>query len=453
MATNKDSKKYVVGIGEALLDVFSDGTRRLGGAPLIFAYHAGKTCGNGVIVSAVGDDEEGKIIRDGLKTLHVGDEYLFSVEKHTGTVSVDDADPNDPKYTIETNCAWTVIPNQKNLADLAKNTAAVYFGPLASHCGETSKTTIDLFLKAVPNNCWKIFDVNLRHNPKKTKTTKDPKENKYTKALFSEKLIKNYLRQCNVLKVNKEELDYLCNICGVMGNLSNKKKSEAIMDLFPKVQILLLTLGEEGSAVFWRKGNDPKIYSQYYGISVEQPLNSVGAGDALAGAFIGEIINENKNDLTEINVNQAHMNAVHRSAQVCESGNSMPPVLKSDIFISYSRKDEKVVVYFCRLFSVQRWSVWRDKEKILYGDRFDKEIQEAIQNCKVVVYFSSEESNKSKYVEEEIVYAQKSGKTIIPIKLKEAKLNSKIESIIGLTNYLDWDCLYKSIKEGIIKDK
>ncbi len=131
----------------------------------------------------------------------------------------------------------------------------------------------------------------------------------------------------------------------------------------------------------------------------------------------------------------------------------MPPVLKSDIFISYSRKDEKVVVYFCRLFSVQRWSVWRDKEKILCGDRFDKEIQEAIQNCKVVVYFSSEESNKSKYVEEEIVYAQKSGKTIIPIKLKEAKLNSKIESIIGLTNYLDWDCLYKSIKEGIIKDK
>ncbi len=441
MATTEE-KKYVVGIGEALLDVFSDGTRRLGGAPLIFAYHAGKTFGKGVIVSAVGDDEDGMDIRKGLKTLGVEDKYLFVTGKPTGTVKVDDADPNDPKYNIDINSAWTEIPYDEQLKKLAENTAAVYFGPLASHCGQIiSKNTIDEFLGALPEDCWKIFDVNLRYNP--------VEHNKYTRPLFSEDLIKQYINQCNVLKVNKEELDYLCTICGVVGNISNKKKSEILMELYPNIRILLLTLGEEGSAAFWKKNDKkgPKIAYHYYGVSVEQPLNSVGAGDALAGTFIGELLNENK-DLSQVDIEKAHTKAVLRSAQVCSAGNSMPPIMKSDIFISYSRRDEKVVIYFCRLFNAQNWSVWRDKKEIKYGKNFRKEIEQAIENCKVVVYFSSEHSNKSKYVEKEIQYANKTGKTIIPIKLKESVLNGNIESIISEKNYLDWDMLCKTIEEG-----
>ena len=423
------------------MDIFPDGATRLGGAPLIFAYHAGKTFGKSVIVSAVGDDKNGETIKNDAKSLGIENKYLFTVKKRSGTVKVNDSDPNDPKYNIDTKTAWTEIPYQ-GLDELAGKTAAVYYGPLASHCGDTSKQTIDRFLEAVPEDCWKIFDVNLRHNPLGN--------NKYTDPLYSEGLIREYIEKCNVLKVNKEELDYLCVIRGITGSLSNKKKSEALMQLYPRVQILILTLGEEGSAVFWRKkekrGNAKVLY-HYYGVSVEQPLNSVGAGDALAGAFIGEILKETEKDLSKIDIEKAHTEAVRRSAQVCEAGKSMPPIVHSDIFISYSRRDEQVVIYFCRLFNAQNWSVWRDKEKIRYGKNFSKKIKQAIDNCKVVVYFSSEDSNKSKYVEKEIRYANEIKKTIIPIKLKESEFNSDIESFIGQKNYLDWDLLCKTIKE------
>lgn len=449
MGTTDKSEKYIVGIGEALLDIFPDGSPTLGGAPLIFAYHAGKTFGKSVIVSAVGDDKNGETIKNDAESLGIEHKYLFTVKKPSGTVRVDDTDPNNPKYNIETEVAWTEIPYD-GLDELAEKTAAVYYGPLASHCGETSKETIDRFLNMVPDDCWKIFDVNLRHNP--------TKNNKYTDPLFSETLIKFYLENknlCNVLKVNEEELYYLCTICGVIGNLSNKKKSEALLELYPHVKILLLTLGEEGSAVFWRKeaekeGESEKILYQYYGISVERALNSVGAGDALAGAFIGEIIKENNQDLSQIDVEKAHIEAVRRAAQVCSSGTSMPPVLHSDIFVSYSREDEDVVIYFCRLFNVQNWSVWRDKDKILYGDRFDEEIKEAIQKCKVVVYFSSESSNKSEFVEQEIQFARENKKTVIPIKLRDSKLNNSIETLLGRKNYLDWDKLDKTIRKKVV---
>lgn len=438
------SEKYMVGIGEALLDIFPEGAR-LGGAPLIFAYHAGKTFGKSVIVSAVGDDENGETIKNDVKSLGIEHKYLFTVKKPSGTVKVDDIDPNDPNYNIETDVAWTEIPYE-GLDELAEKTAAVYYGPLASHCGDTSKQTIDRFLEAVPNDCWKIFDVNLRHNP--------TANNKYTDPLFSESLIKYYLgnkNKCNILKVNKEELDYLCTICGVVGNLSNKKKSEALLELYPHVKILILTLGEEGSAVFWRKKEKKgktKVLYHYYGVSVEQPLNSVGAGDALAGAFIGEVLKENKKSLSKVDVENAHTVAVKRSAQVCEAGKSMPPIVHPDIFVSYARKDMNLVVSFCRLFNAQNWSVWRDNDRIDLGDEFPEKIQKAIENCKVVVLFSSRYSKKSEYVAKEIQYASEKHKRIIPIILKKSDYNSDFESIVKWKDSLDWDKLSKVIKKS-----
>ena len=53
-----------VGIGEALYDVFEDGTETLGGAPLNFAVHAHQLAsqlgvGSGIIVSCINSDRRG----------------------------------------------------------------------------------------------------------------------------------------------------------------------------------------------------------------------------------------------------------------------------------------------------------------------------------------------------------------------------------------------------------
>ena len=416
-----NTKPCVVGIGEALLDCFNDGTQRLGGAPLIFTYHAAKTYCKGVIVSAIGNDKEGKTIKEGISNMELTDEYVYPVDKFSGTVEVDDSDPNNPQYDIKTNVAWAAIPDSDDLIELAKNTNAVYFGPLASYCGKyISKVTIDKFLDNVPKGCWKIFDVNLRHNL--------DKNGNHTIGLFDDKLIREYVKKCNILKVNIEELDYVCQIYGISGNDRNKSKGEKLMELdgCSHIEILLLTMGEDGSTIYWR--NESKlIVSQSVRISV-QLKNTVGAGDAMAGAFIGEILRGKE-------ITEAHYAAAQRSAHVCKTGVSMPPITRTDLFISYSRRDENVVVFFCNKFRERGFTVWRDKNMIDYGEEFMGKINEAIEKCKIFVYFSSKDANKSKYVKREIRTAKNYRKTIIPIVLDNTPFPKGVRSKLNNLNH------------------
>lgn len=430
MSLFDNSKPCVVGIGEALLDRFKDGTRKLGGAPMIFAYHAAQSNCNGVIVSAVKNDKVGNSILEELGNHNITSEYIIPVNKRSGTVEVDDTDPNDPKYEIKTDTAWTVIPNSNKLTKLVAETRAVYFGVLASFCGqEITKPTIDAFLDAVPKDCKKIFDVNLRWNR--------DKNNEHTVPLYSDELIIEYVEKCNVLKVNNSELEYVCALFGISGN-SYEKKCERFLEMKSNVQILILTMGEDGSSIYWRDEKN-EIATQSIRISVNLK-NTVGAGDALAGAFIGEL-------LCGASIPNAHYLAAQRSAHVCKTGVSMPQITRSDIFISYSRKDENVVVFFCNKFKEKGFTVWRDKNMIDYGDEFMDEIEKAIEHCGIFVYFSSKDANKSKYVKQEIQTAKKFTKRIVPIILDDTPfpkgLRNKLKSfdqkdftLVDLTDFI-----------------
>lgn len=448
MGENEKRKPCVVGIGEVLLDCLGKDKKqeKLGGAPMIFAYHAAKSNCDSVIVSAIGNDDKGKKILKKLKRLHISSDYVKTIDKPTGSVEVDNEDLNDPKYNIMLNTAWTAIPFDDKLKKLAERTDAVYFGPLASYCGKTSKQTIDKFLDAVPKTCKKIFDVNIRRNP--------DKNGKYTQALYSNKLILEYLDKCNILKVNNEELEYL----GRLLNLSKKgdrEKCYAILNEHKNISILIVTMGRFGSSIYWRiddkdvkddKGNKKNKDSEIAFSSLGMPVNlnnTVGAGDALAGAFIGEILRGK----TEI---AAHQIAARRSALVCEAKHSMPPVKQHDIFISYSRNDEYIVaMIFCKLFEDWGFKLWRDKEKILHGDRFDKEIENAIKNSNTVVFFSSKHSNDSVYVKKEILFANENKKNIIPIKLDDAQYDKEINAVLRTIDHLDLYRLITSLNKQV----
>jgi fructokinase len=56
----------VVGIGELLWDIFSEG-KQLGGAPANFAYISGLLGARAVVVSRVGEDALGQAARDELQ--------------------------------------------------------------------------------------------------------------------------------------------------------------------------------------------------------------------------------------------------------------------------------------------------------------------------------------------------------------------------------------------------
>ena len=78
--------EWVVGIGEALWDILPEG-RKIGGAPANFAYHMSQFGLRSYAVSAVGDDEAGRELRNQLREKRVG-HMLETVPFPTGTVEV-----------------------------------------------------------------------------------------------------------------------------------------------------------------------------------------------------------------------------------------------------------------------------------------------------------------------------------------------------------------------------
>lgn len=408
------NKNYVVGIGEALLDCFPNSdkekkheTRKLGGAPTIFAYHAAQSGWKGMIISAIGDDSNGKEIKKEIKKkqgLGACLETIKGKHEHPSVVAVKykGNDKNNPSYSIDKKSAWSEIPYSDKLIKIAKKTKAVYFGTLASYCGMVSKNTIDSFLEIVrkDDDCLRIFDVNLRTNTEPN-----------NEDLFTNSLIIEYIEKCNVLKVNRYELKYICKLFFQERDESERKKCLEIMNKFDNIKILILTMGEDGSSILWR---DKKHDDKYAFSSLGMPLNvenNVGAGDALAGAFIGEILRGKTPD-------QAHLLAVQRSAIVCEKGDSMPPISRHDVFISYASEDKLIVNnYFCNGFIEKGISFWIDKKGLRFGDVFAEEIDNAIRDCEAFIFFYSKNAKKSEWVHKEIEKARKYRRPIIPILL------------------------------------
>ncbi len=293
-------KNYVVGIGEILWDCFAD-FRRIGGAPANFAFHASQFGHNAMLISAIGNDEDGeKLIKELEK--HNLNYHIDKVNLPTGTVEIDDSDKNDPHYTINTDVAWSVIPYDEKLEQIAKNCSAVCFGTLAQ-LGAVSHNTITRFLNATPKDCYKIYDINLRSN--------------MGKDYFTEEIIESSLLLCNVLKINKEELKTLTDLFNLDKNglMDIETNSHAIISKFKNIDILIVTMGTEGS----------RIYTKDYCSIKDTPkvmlVDAVGAGDSFTGAFIGSVLNGKT-------IKESHQIAVNVAAYVCTQPEGMPVIPK-----------------------------------------------------------------------------------------------------------------------------
>ena len=440
-------KKYVVGIGEALLDVFPVANskkvvKKLGGAPVIFAYHAAQSGWDGMVVSAVGREIGKKSIDStGKKIIAELDNHglnycIATIEgKASGKVEVKmkDNDLNIPEYTIQKDDAWNYIPytyqsdnlvESYDLTEIAKNTKAVYFSPIASNKkNSVSKKTIDLFLSRVPDDCYKLFDVNIRES-----IDDNGKEIKY----YTPKLVKEYIKKCNVLKVNYNELEYVCKLYGITGSERKQCRELMKMEEHSHIDYLIVTLGEDGSSVYWRKDKEHKDRIAFSSLGMPVELkNTVGAGDALAGAFIGEILKGK----TEV---RAHHIAAQRAVIVCEAGKSMPRILQNDLFISYSRGDGDIVRWIRRKIKDENITVWIDIEKMQKGEYISKVIEQYIKNCQLFVYFSSKNSNGSEWVIKEIKIAKKNGKTIIPVKLDKEPYRKAVNKLLKDVNFINY---------------
>lgn len=283
-------KKYVVGLGEALWDVLPEG-KKLGGAPSNFAFHAGQFGLNSIAVSALGEDQLAEETIQQLEEKKLN--YCMPrVPYPTGTVQVTLDEEGVPTYDIKENVAWDNIPFTDEVKNVAENTRAVCWGSLAQR-NATSRETIYRFLDATPDNCMKIFDINLR-------------QNFYTKDVICESL-----KRCNVLKINDEELVTVGRMFGYPG-LDIENKCWLILGKYD-LDMLVLTCGVNGSYVF-----TPGTMSFQETPKVEV-ADTVGAGDSFTGTFCAAI-------LAGLPVAEAHRHAVEVSAFVCTQNGAMPQV-------------------------------------------------------------------------------------------------------------------------------
>lgn len=289
--------KNVVGLGEALWDMLPAG-RQIGGAPANFAYHVGQFGHRAYAVSAVGRDELGQELISKFEEAKLN-MVIPQVDYPTGTVGITLNESGIPQYEIREDVAWDNIPVSEELLALAQDTSAVCFGSLAQR-NIVSRRTIQRFLEAMPDNrqTFKIFDVNLRQN------------------YYDREVIGTSLEYCNILKLNDEELPIIVQLLGVEG-CGDEEKCRCLMKKY-SLDILILTQGSRGSYVFTE---DETSFIETPKVEV---ADTVGAGDAFTGAFVGSLLNGKS-------VREAHITAVRVSAYVCTQHGAMPEIPESFI--------------------------------------------------------------------------------------------------------------------------
>lgn len=287
-------KQIIVGLGEILWDLLPDG-KMLGGAPANFAYHCKQMGADSKVVSAVGDDEQGKEILEKANSLRLATEYIqINTNKDTGRVSVRLDNEGHPTYIIHENVAWDFIEVTEKTADLLRSADAVCFGSLAQR-SPVSRKTINTYLRSVPVDCMKVFDINLRQE------------------YYSKELIESSLYNSNILKINDDELEVLSRMFK-LGKTEHQKIEQLISDF--DLKLIALTKGESGSSLY-----TPGEISHFRSPKVKV-VDTVGAGDSFTAALIVGLLNE-------LEINQIHRLASEISAFVCTKKGATPDIPKA----------------------------------------------------------------------------------------------------------------------------
>jgi fructokinase len=255
--------------------------KKVGGAPVNFAYHASRLGAAGYAVSAVGKDALGDEIIQEIDKVNINP-VIERVNYPTGTVGVE-LNEGIPAYTINEGVAWDYIPLTEAMKQLAKRADAVCFGTLAQR-SEVSRNTIQALLSCVPVDSYRTLDINIRQH------------------YYSEEVITDSLRSSNVFKMNDEELILLKKLF--------KKQpftDEEVCHWFLKefnLKFLILTAGANYSIIYKPEG------LSYIKTPVVNVVDTVGAGDSFTGAFISSILDGKS-------ASDAHQTAVDRAAYVC----------------------------------------------------------------------------------------------------------------------------------------
>ncbi|BDC49405.1 fructokinase [Bryobacterales bacterium F-183] len=260
----------VVGVGEALFDVFEDGSERLGGAPLNFTVHAAQLLGNRgggescAMVSRVGQDEKGRRVVQELASRGVVTRYIQSDADHLTGIARVFSKPreNGDEFEIVRDAAWDFLEPAVELDELAASCKVLCFGTLGCR-REANREAIEGMVSRA-TKAIRLFDVNLRQE------------------YYDISVLRRGCAMATALKINQRELAVLADLLKLRGNRDGDYML-ALFDRFPLEQIML-TRGEQGCVIYAGTARFEGAKPVSYPDSPEGK-DAVGAGDAAAAAF------------------------------------------------------------------------------------------------------------------------------------------------------------------------
>ena len=257
------SLRTIVGLGEALFDIYGD-EARLGGAPLNLAVHAQQLGNRGVVVSRIGQDELGARVVDELRRRGMTVEHLQTDPDHaTGTVLVELDAGGEPSYNIVRDVAWDAMQWDPDLETIARTADAVCFGTLSQRDGQT-RSTVYRFLEAA-NKAVRLLDVNLRQH------------------YYDRRILTRSLELATAVKLNAGELRVLADTFQLGPHAD--EAAPQLLRQFPNLKWIALTRGAEGTVVF-----TPGAKHDAAPVALVGKMDAVGAGDSAAAALLHGVL-------------------------------------------------------------------------------------------------------------------------------------------------------------------
>ena len=251
----------VLGLGEVLYDMLPEG-KRAGGAPANVIWHLGRLGIRGAVVSAVGNDPLGDELLDFLAEKGLDTSWIARNDLPTGQVEVS-LNNGIPSYDIAYPSAWDAIGVPETLKSELSGVSAAVYGTLAQR-DERSRSAIRSVLAALPESCWKLFDINLRQQ------------------FYDAEMIHDSLELANVLKINDEELPV---VAGLFGLPDRRDEAAALLLKRWNLRYVILTLGADGSMLY-----DGRNCSVFPAGKCEKVEDTVGCGDAFLAAWCAAML-------------------------------------------------------------------------------------------------------------------------------------------------------------------
>jgi len=249
----------ILAIGEILFDHFP-GYRRVGGAPFNFSWHLKKLGCRVRFVTRIGDDPEGRELKELLSDGGFDARDLQIDPGHpTGAVNVSVDESGVPTFEILPGASFDNLEmNESVHSILDRGPELIYFGTLVQRT-EAGRRFMEQVFDQTGEGDRFLCDVNLRP------------------GCYTPEVVQVSLARADVVKLNEEELDLISNFPG--RTLSIADPCRDLMESYG-VQMVALTKGDRGSEIHVPEGR--------YSIGPVLNLNvadTVGAGDAYASVL------------------------------------------------------------------------------------------------------------------------------------------------------------------------